>query len=214
MNAPHWLKMRHQIAQNVSAYIPPALGGYLTNVTFHLDGRPTPSTTVTSQLYQQSIFCPIISGDDAVQKRFFDAMLQGCIPLVPYFPKSIEGDTYPTFFQWNGRPSIRQTYPWSKGTFRGDPQAGIDYMDLVLPFDGFAPESSIQDVVRETLFNTTHLRQLRRTLMTYAPLFTFGLDENLQQSMDGFSATFVAIRHYLYTLDDGRPSPIQIPQFR
>jgi hypothetical protein len=212
MNAPRWLKMRHQIAQNVSAFIPPALGGLPTNVTFSLHGRPTPSTTTTFELYRESILCPILSGDDAVQKRFFDVILQGCIPLVPYFPKSIEGDAYPTFFQWNGRPSIRQTYPWSKGTFRGDAQAGINYLDMVVPFDGFTPESSLQNVVRATLANTTYLRELRRTSMTFAPLFQFGLEDNLQQFVDGFAATFVAIRHYLYTLDD-RPSPVQLTQF-
>ncbi|CAE7368016.1 IRX7, partial [Symbiodinium pilosum] len=39
----------------------------------------------------RSIFCPVVQGDVPHQKRLFDAVLTGCIPVVVAFPSHVQG---------------------------------------------------------------------------------------------------------------------------
>ena len=204
------MKLRHAISSNVSHYVPKRIGGLPTLATFiSARGKTTKrhagGLTIT-ELYRSSTFCLILPGDATWQKRFFDVMLNGCIPLVPSFFPSNERDTkYVTFYRWRGHPSTRTTYPWSKGIFFGDDDAGIDYMDLVLPFDGYNPYPSLAETVERTLQNVTEVHRLRRNIMKFVQLFTHGLDDNMYRYADAFTATLVALRHYVHSLDGKLP---------
>jgi len=78
-----------------------------------------------SEAYHDSVFCPCLRGDAPPQKRVFDAMLSGCIPVVLEYDPT--GDQhYPSHFT-SGTWTTRQTYPYVRGTFSGYDNMGIDY---------------------------------------------------------------------------------------
>mmetsp|Transcript_6879 Transcript_6879/g.12003 ORF Transcript_6879/g.12003 Transcript_6879/m.12003 type:complete len:242 (-) Transcript_6879:94-819(-) len=178
-----------------------------------------------SALYQDSVFCLILPGDGCPQKRFFDVMLNGCIPLVLYFKESDE-DGYPTFYQWSNSCSIRRTYPYAKGTFFEDAAAGIDYTSLVVTFDGLSGFDDLKPSIEAALQDKERLIRIRQTIRNYVTLFSYGLPTSSSSSSslsdvkdkadtgelsssfsyapDAFMATLVSIRHYLFHLNDDK----------
>lgn len=198
MSTPKHLKMRFELGSNLREYIPESISGLPTKMIMTGSSRIPPNETTI--LYQDSIFCPILPGDDAVQKRFFDVILSGCIPLVPVWEPSDE-EGYPTFFQYKGRSSIRQTYPFHRGTFFGDDTVGIDYLrDMVVTFDGFCGLKCMAPAVESALQNRTEITRIRQNLWKYSRLFAFGLGENKYRSVDAFAGMLVSLRHYVESL--------------
>merc|ERR1712066_510391 len=76
-------------------------------------------TLILEEMFR-SVFCPVVQGDVPHQKRLFDAMLTGCIPVVAAFPAHEEGQV-----SWwlPGGPPIERMVP-----FPDD----IDYRSFVL----------------------------------------------------------------------------------
>lgn len=151
--------------------------------------------------HHSSMFCPVLPGDGCAQKRLFDVILSGCIPVVPRFTPSDEKG-YPTFFNWMKRCSIRRTYPFARGSFFDDPAAGIDYESLVVSFDGLCGIACMKPAIEVVMNNATEMKRLQDNMRRYAKLFAFGLDENMYQSVDAFSAMLVAMRHYVSKIRD------------
>jgi hypothetical protein len=156
-------------------------------------------------LYRNSTFCPILPGDNCPQKRFFEVILNGCIPVVPQFEASNEAG-FPTFYRFSGLCSIRTTYPFAAGTFLNDMKAGINYMDLVVPFDGLCGLDCMKPAMEKVLANATELHRLRSNLHAFSKLFRFGLGEDSYQAMDAFTAITVSLRHYVRGLNNSLPS--------
>ena len=205
------MKLRWKMAANLTEYVPKTIGGLPTSVTFTTRSTVTSNSSglSLSELYQSSVFCLILPGDEPWQKRIFDVMLEGCIPLVPNWVPSNEPSTnISTWWQWSGRPSNRVVYPWHRGWFFGDNDAGIDWMDLVLPFDGFHPDVSLALAVEQAMLNVEEIYRLRRNIMKCVQLFSYGLDENMYRYADGFTAGLVALRHYVYSLDGKLPGAV------
>mmetsp|Transcript_12544 Transcript_12544/g.20888 ORF Transcript_12544/g.20888 Transcript_12544/m.20888 type:complete len:625 (+) Transcript_12544:44-1918(+) len=198
---PQHFHLRVELMKNQSIHFGNSVGGLpLDLVDLGQDRIQIPSSRIM-EIYNQSIFCPILPGDGCPQKRFFDVILSGCIPIVPIFTPSDE-EGYPTFYQWSDRCSIRRTYPFSKGYFFEDQNAGIDYMSIVVTFDGFCGIKCMKSAMEEVMGNATELKRLRTTMKEYVGLFTFGLDENMYKSVDAFTAMLVTLRHYLFKLDE------------
>ena len=163
-------------------------------------GTDLPQMTNVVQLYRSSIFCPILPGDHAVQRRFFDVILNGCIPVVPVWYRSRSAG-WPSAHQKFG-PSVSASYPYARGLpFFGDRDAGIDYVsDLMVTFNATCGMPCFRKEVEKVMANTTELQRLQENLQTYAPLFTYGLQDAAYSSMDAFAALIVSLRHYVMSL--------------
>lgn len=147
-------------------------------------------------MYRDSIFCPCLNGDGPVQKRIFDAILSGCIPVVIAHDTSLEPG-YPSHFSQKGW-STRLTYPFAKGVFHGMPQMGIDWDDLVVSINGTCGIPCLFPTLEDLLTNQRNLvREKQQTVMRYATLFSFGMEENKLQHADAIAATLVQARHFV-----------------
>jgi len=153
----------------------------------------------TFAFYNQSILCPCLPGDLAWQKRFFDVILNGCLPVVLQFetPNLPGGKTW--FLPENNRAmehsSVQQTYPFAKGAFPGASQEGplevVDYESFVVevPMNRFQQKnvSGIMTAMERVLNNPEELRRRRLAMMKYAMSFTYGMGEDAHVYEDAFS---------------------------
>ena len=150
------------------------------------------------KLYQNAIFCPTLAGDDCGQKRFFDVLMSGCIPVVVSYPDSDE-PTWPSWFKPQSC-SIRRSYPYSVGTFYGDIKAGINFMDFVVQVNGTCGLKCMKSTLEELMNQPLEVTRMRMGLRKYAHLFSYGIGNASSESVDAFSALLVTIRHYLASL--------------
>ena len=202
LGTPHNFHMRVELTKNRSIHLGDSVGGLPVDLIDLGQRRQQILPRDIMAVYSKSIFCPVLPGDGCAQKRFFDVILNDCIPVVPIFHKSDDTDGYPTFWRWENHCSIRRTYPFARGTFFGDETAGIDYQSLVVTFDGFCGIACMKGAMEQVLSNTTELKRLQTSLKDYAKLATFGLDGNMYRSVDAFAAILVQLRHYVSKLDE------------
>ena len=147
-------------------------------------------------LYRRSVFCPCIRGDTPAQKRFFDALLSGCIPVVLEYEYSHE-EGYTSFFRPNGT-STRLVYPFSKGIFHEEPNMGIDYSELVVAVNGTCGIPCIIPTLEELLLH--HPEQviaMQKKIASVASLFSYGMESNALQHPDAIAGMLVQIRHFV-----------------
>eukprot|EP00541_Cyclophora_tenuis_P019351 CAMPEP_0116542068 /NCGR_PEP_ID=MMETSP0397-20121206/819_1 /TAXON_ID=216820 /ORGANISM="Cyclophora tenuis, Strain ECT3854" /LENGTH=176 /DNA_ID=CAMNT_0004066053 /DNA_START=136 /DNA_END=666 /DNA_ORIENTATION=+ len=169
-------------------------------------GRDVKQVNEAMISYTQSIFCLILPGDSPVQKRFFDVMRKGCIPLMPTWESFVPGKRS-GWKKWDmSRPPIAVTYPFSNIHFFGqkedNKEIGINYeRDLIVTFDGECGARCARKVMEEIMANSTEMRRLQSNVRKYAPLFAYGLEDNAYRYVDGFSALLVNIRHFVKTYD-------------
>jgi hypothetical protein len=147
------------------------------------------------EIYRNSTVCPILAGDGCPQKRVFDVMMSGCIPVVLHYARSDE-QGWPSWYK-EGACSIRLTYPFAKGTFAGDPMAGIDWESLVIPVNGSCGFPCMKSTIEAVMKDTERLTELRRRLRKVASLFSYGLEAESSASMDAFAALLVKLKHYI-----------------
>lgn len=158
------------------------------------------------KLYRESIFCPVFRGDTPQQKRFFDAILSGCIPVVfsHHFLQNEQDEMYSTSYFSPHSGTTSRVYPWAKGSF-GDkyPEMGIEYSKLVIEIEETALGETICDVkcmvkTLEILLtkDPAALKEKQNTIARYARLFSYGLQHNAFQYVDAMSALLVRARHY------------------
>jgi hypothetical protein len=148
-----------------------------------------------SELYQESVFCPCLPGDTVTQKRFFDAILNGCLPVVLRFPHGSDQTWHP--FE-NSR--LRNALPFAhSGQFSAD--LLVNYSDFVVEVD--LPASNLTKAMSEWL-QPEHAQELKRrqeAMRTVAPFLTYGLGPHAHQSEDAFARLLRALKHYV----DGLP---------
>jgi hypothetical protein len=185
---------RIELIVNQSTHLGDSVGGLPYRMMDLMEQRRQVSQFILQGMYNESIFCPILWGDACPQKRFFDVILNGCIPLVPSFTPS-DDEGFPTFFRRKGSCSVRRAYPWSKGAFFGDEKVGVDYTTLVVQYDGTCGLPCMKPAMEKVF--STELTRIRTDLRNYARLVAFGAGNSRYKSLDGFSAMLVAIRHYL-----------------
>jgi len=75
-------------------------------------------------LYRRSVFCPIIAGDITWQRRFFDAMACGCLPVVVSYPL-VNNDSF--------RDHTKQYRP-------NDTDSTLEQQQIMQPRSWFVPE--------------------------------------------------------------------------
>lgn len=177
------------------------LAGYPTQVAL-LSGRSLINVgeTTVQRAYGDTIFCPCIRGDQSPQKRIFDSILNGCIPVVLSYNSSNEESL--SFYAKHG-DTIRQTYPFAEGNFDKWPNMGIDWRDLVVSVDGSCGPKCILPTLEKLLSNHWDMLVYKQhTLAKYAKLFSVGMETNGLQHVDAVSALLVHARHYINSQDD------------
>lgn len=163
------------------------------------------------QLYRDSIFCPFFRGDRPAQKRVFDTILSGCIPVVLAYHYEKDHHNKTSYFAHGACPTST-VYPWAKGSFGENyPHMGIDYSELVVEIDakkcGSVGVDCIPTVLEKFLNDTAALRKKQHTLAKYARLFSFGMQDNAFQHVDAMSALLIASRHHAMLMSDLTQSP-------
>lgn len=163
-----------------------------------LGGRRTITGEASIQdMYRRSIFCPCLRGDAPPQKRLFDAILNGCIPVVMEHNKSKE-DGIPSHFAAGGI-SIRQTYPFAKGSFFNALDMGVDMRDIVVTIPAACGMKCMLPALHQLLlYDTDVLREKQNNLTRYASLFSYGMEENGSlQYADAVATMLVQARHFV-----------------
>jgi len=142
-------------------------------------------------------FCPCLRGDEPPQKRIFDVLLSGCIPIVLEHTPSLE-EGWPSFFAPVSH-SIRQTYPFSRGNFFNHTDMGVEFRDMVvaLPSDGCGMKCIVQTVEELLTKRPEVILEKQRNIAKYAALFSYGMEQNGLKYPDAVSAMLVQVRHYV-----------------
>jgi hypothetical protein len=147
------------------------------------------------QAYRESIFCPCLRGDEPPQKRFFDALLSGCIPVVLDHPSSEL--PHRSYFASNAH-SNRITYPLAKGSFANDTEMGIDYSELVVAINETCNFNCMMPILEDLIVNHPDIiREKQENIARYASLFSYGMEENGMQFPDAILGMLVQVRHYV-----------------
>ena len=195
MGTPGHLAIRVEFIQNQNDLFQQNVGG----LPVYLQDLGNSRLSVNPMdIYRNSIFCPILMGDECAQKRFFDVLLAGCIPVVMEY----EGDEENSVSWYsNKRCSVRRTYPFARGVYFDDLDAGLDYMSLVVSVNGTCGLPCMKIELEDVMKDKERLKNIRYTMYKYALLFTNSLDPAQNDNHpDAFSAMTVTLRHYLRNL--------------
>lgn len=144
-----------------------------------------------------------LMGDGCAQKRFFDVILNGCIPVVAIFHDDGGGES--SLLKEGCK--VSRTYPFSKpynsvsgrsvNTTTSD-GFGLDLLDIVITYNGTCGMACMKEPMERLMNNQTALRQHQLRLHEYAILSSFGLEEESYQYPDSFMATVVSLRRQLW----------------
>jgi hypothetical protein len=191
------LTHRRKFMSTQEEILGPTIGGLPTMVTgLNNQARSLESADSAMEIYRNSTFCPVLPGDGTPQKRFFDVIMSGCIPVVYVFPGDEDG--WPSFHPH--RVSLTRSYPFAKGVLFNDTNAGVDIESLVIAINGTCGVPCMKETLEAEIANTETLTHRRLMLRKYASLFALGLDSEQHSSVDAFSATIVTLRHHLHHL--------------
>lgn len=168
---------------------PETLGGLPYAIRVMTRGNKPPSRFFT-HMYKDSIFCPTLPGDTPPQKRFFDVILMGCIPVVLAF------DTHDNYTSWHqpGGRSIYDSFPWIKGSNNTHPQNEIDYHSFVVEVRGV---ENFLPTIEALMQNYTEIRRRQLNLMKYASYFSYGMGVDSHAYPDAFTKILESLRYHL-----------------
>ena len=204
LGTPKSLVMRVEFTKTYQDLLGDTVGGKPLRIIDLGTTRAPMKSIDFSMVYRESILCPVLPGDGPPQKRIYDVMMMGCIPIMPVWDSydSVNGTTYPSLFA-HRRESARMTYAYHRSSFSGDGDAGLDYVrDLVVTFNGTCGLACLKGAAEAVLSNVEELDRLQGNLRKYSRLFSYGLEDRAYRYADGFTATLVSMRHYLYRLKE------------
>ncbi|CAE8642314.1 unnamed protein product [Polarella glacialis] len=129
----------------------------------------------------RSVFCPILQGDVPHQKRLFDVMLTGCLPVVVAFPSHVPGEV-----SWwlPGGPPVERMVPFPRD---------IDYRSFVVE----VPQEEVESGrFMEALLKLPEqeLKERRSAMLRARPLIRFDFGGS---GADAFSMTLREIWRFL-----------------
>jgi len=164
-----------------------SLGGMPTLVKTMAEAEKDGKRYDFKRLYEDSIFCPCLAGDLAVQQRFFDSIVSGCIPVVPEW--TLQNGGISSFVPRENFALKQNTYPfWNR----------INYESFVVavPVSG-NDLGPIKPFLENLLKNETDLIRRRLEMKKVAPLMTFGVGRDAHKYEDSFSQMMRDIKDYL-----------------
>ena len=169
-------------------------------------GGPTTANELYENYYPNSILCPILPGDTTWQRRFFDVMACGCLPVVisyPLKPNSKRGNRTSWFLPepttskhtvhrhvW----SVEETYPFTDI---------IDYRSFVVecPGNHTHPEDMshiIPTCIEDLITNHPDIIQQKQEALRKVVLkVLYGVGPDAHRYDDAFAQLIRSLRHYL-----------------
>ncbi|KAL7536111.1 hypothetical protein ACHAXR_006921 [Thalassiosira sp. AJA248-18] len=184
---------RRYFLENVQQTWPDNLGGLPYAIRVMPSGKKPPSRFF-SHMYKDSIFCPTLPGDTPPQKRFFDVIMMGCIPVVFSWDFDSNGENRTSWHQPGGQ-FIEDSYPWIKGSNSVHPRNEIDYKSFVVEVRGGV--ENFRPTIEALMQNYTDIRRRQLNLMKYAPYFSYGMGSDSHKHPDSFSKILESLRFYL-----------------
>ena len=196
----------------------------LTNRTFKkrtLGGKPFLIRPISNdndnvitnffKIYKNSIFCLCLPGDGPAQKRFFDVILSGCIPVVLEWP--IYNGTDVSWFM----PDKIHTGTHRKGNrylkyiLTAPSWASYPYWNTTIDYKSFVVRipsnpynmtdmSHIMPYLENLLLNPSEILQRQIALQYYAPLLTWGMGNDAHLYEDSFTELLKSLKDYLLVL--------------
>jgi len=151
-------------------------------------------------VYQDSVVCPVLPGDSAWQRRFFDVLMNGCLPLVIEW-KMEHG------LSWHTPENDREpkdVYPFHPDGYYSKSITDIDNDSFVVRVPGDRKHernfSLVKTVVEELLANPEELKRKQLSLMKNAHKLSFGLGLDAHKYDDMFQRTLQAMGQYSKSL--------------
>jgi len=130
------------------------------------------------------------------QKRFFDVIMSGCLPVVlAYNTSRVEG--HKSWFRPEG-VSVESSYPFAKGLF--DESVEIDYESFVVQVPDKV--TNIKPILEAILEDPGELKRRQENMAKYAPLLSYGAGKDAHKYNDAFLQIVKAIMHYMNGLDN------------
>ena len=193
------LSERQEFLARAKEFVGTSLGGKNHSIRDLRKGRGRMSRINFSHLYRNSTFCLILKGDFCAQKRFFEALLNGCIPVVPTYRNGTHGIGTHVYDE---TCDVASTYPFSRGSLTPGDGGGVDMLsDVVLTFEGEkCGYPCMREPMKRLLSNWTALQERQLRLREYALLSSFGLTDASYGYPDAFMAFVVALRHKVWHL--------------
>lgn len=158
------------------------------------------------EAYRDSVLCPILPGDNCWQRRFFDVIRNGCLPVVLEWP--IQGGDNRSWHTAEPQCPVVDTYPFARGQFRNMNSAlEIDYDSFVVRAQGnLEDESNVTSILKamqDVLASPEEVARRQQQMMSYLPLFTYGIGQDSHMYNDGFSRVMEILQHFssLDTID-------------
>jgi len=191
-----------------------------------IGGLPFVATSNTSEysslelyaLYRRSIFCPVLAGDTTWQRRFFDVVACGCIPVVVSYEltsgafrghtkhyhnsdNNNAGDALPPvswFARESGRfantYSVQESYPFvdtiDYASFVVESMA-LEYFNLTAKMIVTTIESLLNEPGRVTI------RKKQEALERVGRSFVYGVGPDAHRTCDAFAHLVESLRAYL-----------------
>jgi hypothetical protein len=151
----------------------PYLGNNLPYIVESLGSQQLPSSYFNA-IYKHSVFCPTLPGDGPTQKRFFDVIIMGCIPVVLEFETDMASQSKTSWHAPGGHP-VESSLPFAKHSNSISTENQIDY-------DSFVVKIKEVGEMRETLENLfrnhTEIQRLQLNLMKNAQYFLYGIGDD------------------------------------
>jgi hypothetical protein len=145
-----------------------------------------------NSIYKHSVFCPVLPGDAPPQKRFFDVIIMGCIPVVLAFETEMTSQSKTSWHTPGGYP-VESSYPFVKQSNSISAENEIDY-------DSFVVKIKEVGEMRETLENLfrnhTEIQRLQLNLMKNAQYFLYGMGDDSHLHEDAFAKILQSLEYY------------------
>eukprot|EP00804_Cyclotella_cryptica_P013472 CCRYP_005185-RA/>CCRYP_005185-RA protein AED:0.07 eAED:0.07 QI:118/1/1/1/0.66/0.5/4/41/530 len=164
---------------------------------YFLEEDSIPIGSFAEKIYKNSVFCPSLPGDAPSQKRFFDVIMMGCIPVVLSFETEMQSASNKSWHSKNGSP-IEDSFPWIKGSGVVDAANEIDYESFVVEVTGGV--KNIKPVLEALFENPNEIRRRQIYLMKYASSFSYGMGENAHRYQDAFYKILQSLKFHLKTI--------------
>ena len=196
-------RFRRYFHEDIEAQVGSGSKGMLAGLPYHFEpisGGHGSNATKAYDLYSNSVFCPVLPGDAGWQRRFFDVILSGCIPVMLSWDIDDEKGQK-SWFVPEVNQSIQHTYPFAKKAFGGDETIEIDYDSMVAECQGNRDKESDVSCLRRTmedmlLHRPNEIRKKQLQLKRYALAFSLGLGEDAHKYEDGFARTIRVLKRY------------------
>ncbi|KAL7432081.1 hypothetical protein ACHAXM_002928 [Skeletonema potamos] len=170
----------------------PYLGKQLPYVVESLDSQQQLPSSYFNAIYKHSVFCPTLPGDGPTQKRFFDVIAMGCIPVVLAFETDMSSQSKTSWHAPGGHP-VEYSLPFAKHSTSISTENEIDY-------DSFVVKIKEVGEMRETLEslfrNHSEIQRLQLNLMKNAQYFLYGIGDDSHLYEDAFAKIVQSLEYY------------------